>query len=86
MNNLEETERKSAVVPQKEEKNRGYQFSTFKGVFTPSILTILGVVMFLRFGWVLGNVGLIETLLEVTLASSITFLTSLSISELATNM
>ncbi|NJM85394.1 MAG: hypothetical protein HC839_04380, partial [Leptolyngbyaceae cyanobacterium RM2_2_21] len=26
---------------------------TFGGVYTPSILTILGVIMYLRFGWVL---------------------------------
>jgi solute carrier family 12 (sodium/potassium/chloride transporter), member 2 len=64
----------------------GYQFGTFKGVFTPSILTIMGVIMFLRFGWVLGNVGLFRTLLIVTIATGITFLTALSISALATNM
>lgn len=64
----------------------GYQFGTFQGVFTPSILTILGVIMFLRFGWVLGNVGLTKTLLIVTMATSITFLTGLSLSATATNM
>ena len=63
-----------------------FKFGTFKGVFTPSILTILGVVMYLRFGWVLGNVGLEATLIIVTLATSITFLTGLSLSALATNM
>ncbi|MBO6575844.1 MAG: amino acid permease [Rhodothermales bacterium] len=57
---------------------------TFAGVFTPSILTILGVIMYLRFGWVVGNVGLGGTLLIVTLATSITFLTALSISSIAT--
>lgn len=36
----------------------GYAFGTFQGVFTPSILTIIGVVMYLRFGWMIGNVGL----------------------------
>ena len=65
---------------------RGYGFGTFKGVFTPSILTIIGVVMYLRFGWVLGSVGLTRTLIIVTLSSTITFLTGLSISALATNM
>ena len=65
---------------------QGYQFGTFKGVFTPSVLTIFGVVMYLRFGWVLGNVGLAKTLLIVTMATSITFLTGLSLSALATNM
>ena len=58
---------------------------TFGGVFTPSILTILGVIMYLRFGWVVGNVGLIGTLLIVTIASSITFLTSLSVAAIATD-
>lgn len=58
---------------------------TFEGVFTPSILTILGVIMYLRFGWVVGNVGLLGTLAIVTLATSITFLTTLSISAIATD-
>jgi hypothetical protein len=64
----------------------GYRFGTFKGVYTPNLLTILGVIMYLRFGWVLGNVGLIPTLLIVTLATAITLITALSISALATNM
>ncbi|MEM1169625.1 MAG: amino acid permease [Cyanobacteria bacterium P01_H01_bin.35] len=58
---------------------------TFGGVYTPSILTILGVIMYLRFGWVVGNVGLLGTLLIVTLSTSITFLTSLSVSAIATD-
>ena len=58
---------------------------TFGGVFTPSLLTILGVIMYLRFGWVVGNVGLIGTLLIVTLSTFITFLTSLSIASIATD-
>ncbi len=64
----------------------GNQFGAFKGVFTPSILTILGVIMYLRFGWVLGNLGLPLTLVVVTLATSITLLTGLSLSATATNM
>lgn len=64
----------------------GYGFGTFKGVFTPSILTILGVIMYLRFPWVLGSVGLAQTLLIVSLSIAITFLTGLSIAAMATNM
>ncbi|MCD4680143.1 MAG: hypothetical protein K8S00_07130 [Bacteroidales bacterium] len=62
------------------------KFGTFIGVFTPSVLTILGVMMYLRFGWVLGNLGLPLTLLTVVLASSITFITGLSASAISTNM
>ena len=58
---------------------------TFGGVFTPSILTILGVIMYLRFGWVVGNVGLRNTLWIVTIATSITLLTGLSISQISTD-
>ena len=68
------------------EKSSGYSFGTFQGVFTPSILTIIGVVMYLRFGWMLGNVGIAQSLAIVTIGSAITFLTGLSISALATNM
>jgi amino acid transporter len=49
-------------------------------------LTILGVVMFLRLGWVLGNVGLLLTIVIVTISCAITFLTGLAIAALATNM
>ena len=62
------------------------KFGTFLGVYTPSVLTILGVMMYLRFGWVLGNAGLPKTLLILTMASGITFITGLSPSAIATNI
>jgi amino acid transporter len=58
---------------------------TFGGVFTPSMLTILGVIMYLRFGWVVGNAGLLGTLLIVTISTGITLLTALSIAAIATD-
>jgi len=62
------------------------KFGTFLGVYTPSVLTILGLVMYLRFGWVIGNIGLGLTILVVFMASLITFITALSASAIATNM
>ena len=64
---------------------RNGKLGTFLGVFTPTILTILGVIMYLRFGWVLGHVGLLKTLLIVVLANALTVITSLSLSAVATN-
>jgi len=61
------------------------KFGTLTGVFTPSILTILGVIMYLRFGWVVGNAGMIGTIAVVVLAHVISFTTGMSISSIATN-
>jgi hypothetical protein len=49
-------------------------------VFTPTLLTILGVIMFLREGWVIGNAGLLGGFAVILLAFAITALTGLSMS------
>jgi amino acid transporter len=59
---------------------------TFAGVFTPSILTILGIILFLRLGFVVGNAGLGPALLILCLANGISILTSISLSAIATNL
>jgi amino acid transporter len=59
---------------------------TFAGVFTPSILTILGIILFLRLGYVVGEAGLGRALLILALANGISVLTSLSLSAVATNL
>ncbi len=65
--------------------SQGAGLGTFGGVFTPSILTILGVIMYLRFGWVVGNVGLFGTWLIVIMCTTITLLTALSMASIATD-
>lgn len=67
-------------------ETRGNKFGTFGGVFTPSILTILGAIMFLRANFIVGHAGIIGALLILALAKIITGLTSLSISAVSTNM
>lgn len=58
---------------------------TFGGVFTPCTLTILGVIMFLRYGQVVGQSGLILALVIVAASKLITTLTTLSLSAISTN-
>lgn len=65
---------------------KGLDLGTFKGVYVPSILTVLGVILYMRMGWVVGHTGLWGSILIITLASIITFITGLSISSTATNM
>jgi solute carrier family 12 sodium/potassium/chloride transporter 2 len=79
---LFDRESQSNVTASEEQKTG---LGTFGGVYTPSILTILGVIMYLRFGWVVGNVGLIGALIIVTLSTGITLLTSLSVCAIATD-
>ena len=61
------------------------KFGTFAGVFTPSILTILGVIMYMRLGWVVGNAGLLGTIVIIVIAHVIAVTTGLSVSSVATD-
>jgi amino acid transporter len=61
------------------------KFGAFAGVFTPSLLTILGVIMYMRMGWVVGNAGLIGTLAIIVIAHVISISTGLSVSSIATD-
>ncbi|AFV22297.1 Na-K-Cl cotransporter [Methanolobus psychrophilus R15] len=61
-------------------------FGTFEGVFVPTLLTILGVIMYLREGWVVGNAGLLGAWLIILIAFSITLSTGLSLSSVTTNI
>lgn len=59
---------------------------TFPGVFTPSVLTILGIILFLRLGFVVGAAGLGRALLIIGIANLISILTSFSLATIATNL
>ncbi len=62
------------------------RLGTFAGVFTPSVLTILGIILFLRLGYVIGSVGLARGLVIIAIANAISVLTSISLSAVATNL
>ena len=62
------------------------RLGTFAGVFTPSILTILGIILFLRLGYVVGDAGLLRALAIIALANAVSVLTSWSLAAIATNL
>lgn len=74
----------TSALAQSRELSSG-RFGTLGGVFTPCTLTILGVIMFLRFGQVVGNAGVLATLGIVALSKAITTMTAFSVSAIATN-
>ena len=68
------------------EAQQSRKFGTFAGVFTPTLLTILGVIMYLREGWVVGNAGLAGAMAIIVLSFAITGATALSMSSFVTNI
>lgn len=54
-------------------------------VFLTAISTILGAIMFLRFGYSVGHVGLLGTFVIIALGHLVTIPTAMAIAEIATN-
>ncbi len=67
-----------------EQSSRGNHFGTMPVFFT-AISTILGAILFLRFGYAVGTLGFWGTLLIIMLGHMMTIPTAFAISELATN-
>tara|TARA_B100001287_G_scaffold266254_1_gene260002 strand:- start:12650 stop:17536 length:4887 start_codon:yes stop_codon:yes gene_type:complete len=62
------------------------KFGTFSGVLTPSLLTILGVIMYMRLGSVVGNsTGIVQVILIIVFAHLISITTGLSVSSISTD-
>ncbi|MGD2035574.1 MAG: amino acid permease [Bacteroidales bacterium] len=66
------------------DSNKSKSFGTAPVFFT-AISTILGAILFLRFGYAVGTLGFIGTLGVIFLGHMVTIPTALAISELATN-
>ncbi|NNM05444.1 MAG: amino acid permease, partial [Gemmatimonadetes bacterium] len=66
------------------DQTRGHGFGT-SPVYLASVSTILGAIMFLRFGYAVGNAGLIGALFIILLGHMVTVPTALAIAEIATN-
>lgn len=59
---------------------------SFTGVFMPSILQMIGLILFMRLGWITGHIGIVKMLIIISMCSAILFLTSLSMTAIVTNM
>ncbi len=67
-----------------EPSQAGHGFGTAP-VFLASISTILGAILFLRFGYAVGHVGLWGTMMIIVIGHMVTIPTVLAVSEIATN-
>ncbi|KAK1319229.1 Cation-chloride cotransporter 1 [Acorus calamus] len=67
------------------QKQSGVKLGTMMGVFVPCLQNILGIIYYIRFSWIVGMAGIGESLLLVAFCGLCTFLTSISLSAIATN-
>jgi potassium/chloride transporter 9 len=58
---------------------------TFAGVFVPTTLNVLSILMFLRFGFILGQSGVLGMMAMLVACYAINLLTTMSVSAIATN-
>ncbi|KAL4944882.1 hypothetical protein BDV06DRAFT_186027 [Aspergillus oleicola] len=65
--------------------NSSDKFTTFSGVFVPTSLNVLSILMFLRFGFILGQAGLLGMLGLLAISYTINLVTTMSLSAIATN-
>lgn len=61
------------------------KLGTMMGVFVPCLQNILGIIYYIRFSWIVGMAGIWESLLLVAFCGACTFLTTISLSAIATN-
>ncbi|KAE8358646.1 amino acid permease-domain-containing protein [Aspergillus caelatus] len=61
------------------------KLGTFSGVFVPTTLNVLSILMFLRFGFILGQAGLLGMLGLLAVSYTINLVTTMSLSAIATN-
>ncbi|GLT97103.1 hypothetical protein SLE2022_146870 [Rubroshorea leprosula] len=61
------------------------KLGTMMGVFVPCLQNILGIIYYIRFSWIVGMAGIGGSLLLVAFCGLCTFLTSISLSAIATN-
>ncbi len=62
------------------------KLGTIEGVFIPNILQMIGVILFLRLGFVLGHVGIFQMSIIITFSAALLFITSLSLAGIVSNM
>jgi amino acid transporter len=67
-------------------KTGSNQFGAFKGVFVPTFLSIVGVILFLRLGQIVGGAGFAGAIIIILLSVSVTLSTGLSLSSIASNV
>jgi len=65
--------------------NPGIKLGWIKGVLVPCLLSIWGVMLFLRMPWILGQAGIFHSIIIILIALVIILITTFSLSAISTN-
>ena len=83
LDKMEERETKEEVVDTR--KGKVIKFGWIEGVLMRCLLNIWGTMLFLRLTWVVGQAGIWQGLLVITLCNLVTWLSALSLSAISSN-
>ncbi|CAN1249272.1 Cation-chloride cotransporter 1 [Linum perenne] len=72
-------------VPFERPRVDALKMGTMMGVFIPCLQSIMGIIYYIRFSWIIGMAGIGQSLVLVACCGLCTFLTCLSLSAIATN-
>lgn len=61
------------------------KLDTYEGVFIPTTLNVLSILIYLRFGFIVGQAGILGSVVLLLVSYSINLLTTMSVSAIATN-
>ena len=78
-------ERKTQDAEVDKKKGKVIKFGWMEGVLMRCLLNIWGTMLFLRLTWVVGQAGIWQGLLVITLCNVVTWLSALSLSAISSN-
>jgi len=73
-------------MAKKEKDKKPKKIGAFKGVFIPTFLSIIGVILYLRLGYIVGSAGIFYTIIIILLSASVSFSTGLSLSSITSTI
>ena len=85
MSGQKQSKPEADVEQDQAKKGKVIKFGWIEGVFMRCLLNIWGTMLFLRLTWVVGQAGIVEGLAAIVLANSVTALSAISMSAIATN-